>query len=164
MAKQSVELIVNGDRYEVAVDPWRSLAEALREDLRLTGTKIGCNHGDCGACTVLLDGRPVCSCLFLAVEADGRPITTVEGLAESGAELHPVQKAFVEHGAIQCGFCTPGMVLSAVSLLEGEPEADEARIRRGLAGNLCRCTGYAKVVDAVVAAAGGAGPGEGRGS
>ena len=164
MAKQSVELIVNGDRYEVAVDPWRSLAEALREDMRLTGTKIGCNHGDCGACTVLLDGRPVCSCLFLAVEADGRPITTVEGLAESGAELHPVQKAFVEHGAIQCGFCTPGMVLSAVSLLEGEPEADEARIRRGLAGNLCRCTGYAKVVDAVVAAAGGAGPGEGRGS
>jgi len=164
VAKQSVELIVNGDRYEVAVDPWRSLAEALREDLRLTGTKIGCNHGDCGACTVLLDGRPVCSCLFLAVEADGRPITTVEGLAESGAELHPVQKAFVEHGAIQCGFCTPGMVLSAVSLLEGEPEADEARIRRGLAGNLCRCTGYAKVVDAVVAAAGGAGPGEGRGS
>jgi aerobic carbon-monoxide dehydrogenase small subunit len=153
VAKQSVELIVNGDRYEVAVDPWRSLAEALREDLRLTGTKIGCNHGDCGACTVLLDGRPVCSCLFLAVEASGREITTIEGLAESGDELHPVQHAFAEHGAIQCGFCTPGMVISAVSLLEAEPAPDEARIRRGLAGNLCRCTGYAKVVGAVAAAA-----------
>ena len=164
MAKQSVELIVNGDRYEVAVDPWRSLAEALREDLRLTGTKVGCNHGDCGACTVLLDGKPVCSCLFLAIEADGRAITTIEGIAESGPELHPVQEAFVEHGAIQCGFCTPGMVLSAVSLLASEPDPDEARIRSGLAGNLCRCTGYAKVVAAVEAAAARADAEEGRAS
>ena len=164
MPKQPVELIVNGDRYEIAVDPWRSLAETLREDLRLTGTKVGCNHGDCGACTVLVDGRSVCSCLMLTVEAEGRAITTIEGLAPTGEELHPVQEAFVEHGAIQCGFCTPGMVLSATHLLEETPSPDEGRIRKGLDGNLCRCTGYVKIVDAIAAAADRMSAGDGEGT
>jgi carbon-monoxide dehydrogenase small subunit len=140
---------VNGDRYEVAVDPWRTLAEVLREDLGLVGTKIGCNQGDCGACTVLLDGRSVCSCLTLAVEAAGRQLTTIEGVAPSPAQLHPIQQAFVDHGAVQCGFCTAGMILSAKHLLSLEPAPDEARIRRGLSGNLCRCTGYDKIVAAI---------------
>jgi len=153
MARETIELRVNGDRYEVATDPWRSLAEVLREDLGLIGTKIGCNHGDCGACTVHLDGRSVCSCLVLAVEADGREITTIEGLAPSAEVLHPVQRAFVERGAVQCGYCTPGMIMSAAHLLGHTPSPDEPEIRRGLSGNLCRCTGYTKIVDAVRAAA-----------
>jgi carbon-monoxide dehydrogenase small subunit len=144
---------VNGDRYEVAVDPWRTLAEVLREELRLTGTKIGCNQGDCGACTVLLDGRSVSSCLTLAVEAHQREITTIEGLAPSPDHLHPLQQAFVQHGAVQCGFCTPGMILAAKHLLENNPQPTEQEIRRGLGGNLCRCTGYNKIVEAVQAAA-----------
>jgi carbon-monoxide dehydrogenase small subunit len=153
MAKETIELRVNGDRYEVATDPWRSLAEVLREDLGLIGTKIGCNHGDCGACTVHLDGRTVCSCLLLAVEADRREITTIEGLAPSAEELHPVQHAFADRGAVQCGYCTPGMIMSAAYLLEHTPDPQEIDIRRGLSGNLCRCTGYTKIVDAVQAAA-----------
>ncbi|RJX29569.1 MAG: (2Fe-2S)-binding protein [Desulfarculus sp.] len=153
MAKQTIELRVNGDRYEVAVDPWRTLAEVLREELRLTGTKIGCNQGDCGACTVLLDGRSVSSCLTLAVEAHQREITTIEGLAPSPDHLHPLQQAFVQHGAVQCGFCTPGMILAAKHLLENNPQPTEQEIRRGLGGNLCRCTGYNKIVEAVQAAA-----------
>jgi carbon-monoxide dehydrogenase small subunit len=167
MAKQAIELVVNGDRYEVWVDPRRSLAEALREDLGLTGTKIGCNQGDCGACTVLLDGRPVCSCLTLAVEASGRETTTIEGVADSPDRLHPVQRAFIDTGAIQCGYCTPGMVLSSVHLLATAPQPDVETIRCALAGNLCRCTGYYKIVDAVQSAAavlnGGSAPPHGGG-
>ena len=149
VAKQIIELIVNGDRYEVAVEPWRSLAEVLREDLNLTGTKIGCNQGDCGACTVLIDGRAVSSCLTLAVEAQHRDITTIEGLAPSAQELHPLQEAFLEHGAVQCGFCTGGMIMSAKYLLDKNPDPSPEEIRRGLSGNLCRCTGYNKIVDAI---------------
>jgi carbon-monoxide dehydrogenase small subunit len=151
--KQTIELHVNGDRYEVAVDPWRTLAEVLREQLRLTGTKIGCNQGDCGACTVLLDGRSVLSCLTLAVEADGRQLTTIEGLAPSADALHPIQQAFADRGAVQCGYCTPGMILSAKQLLDRVPHPSEREIRQGLSGNLCRCTGYNKIVEAIRAAA-----------
>ncbi|MEW6265898.1 MAG: (2Fe-2S)-binding protein [Thermodesulfobacteriota bacterium] len=153
MSKVNITLKINGDAYEVAVPPWRTLVEVLREDLNLTGTKIGCQTGDCGACTVLLDGRSVTSCLTLAVEADGREITTIEGLAASGEELHPLQTAFVEHGAVQCGYCTPGMILSAKYLLDQNPNPTEAEIRRGLSGNLCRCTGYNKIVEAIAASA-----------
>lgn len=154
MAKVNIILKVNGDVYEVAVDPWRTLVEVLRDDLNLTGTKIGCQTGDCGACTVLIDGRSVTSCLTLAVEAQGRDITTIEGLAPNGVELHPLQEAFVQHGAIQCGYCTPGMILSAKHLLDRTPNPSEKDIRRGLSGNLCRCTGYNKIVEAISAAAG----------
>ena len=155
MARETIELIVNGDRYEVSTMPWRTLAEVLREDLDLVGTKIGCGQGDCGACTVLLEGRPVSSCLTLAVEAHGREIVTIEGLAPSATELHPLQKAFVEKGAVQCGFCTGGMILAAKDFLDHHASPTEAEIRDGLAGNLCRCTGYNKIVDAVRSAAGG---------
>jgi carbon-monoxide dehydrogenase small subunit len=144
---------VNGDRYEVAVDPWRTLAEVLREDLNLTGTKIGCNQGDCGACTVLIEGRSVSSCLTLAMEAHKREVTTIEGLAPSPQEMHPLQQAFIDKGAVQCGYCTGGMILSAKHLLDHNPEPDEDQIRKGLSGNLCRCTGYAKIVDAIASAA-----------
>ena len=153
MSKQAIQLIVNGDRYDLVVAPWRTLADVLREDLHLVGTKVGCNQGDCGACTVHLDGRPVCSCLTLAVEADGRPIKTIEGLAPSAQQLSPLQHAFAEKGAVQCGFCTAGMLMSATHLLETNPTPDEHEIRRGLSGNMCRCTGYNKIVDAVDAAA-----------
>ncbi|MFZ5587361.1 MAG: (2Fe-2S)-binding protein [Thermodesulfobacteriota bacterium] len=153
MAKQSIELIVNGDRYQVAVDPWRTLAEVLREDLNLTGTKIGCNQGDCGACTVLIEGRSVSSCLTLAVEAHQREVTTIEGLAPNPQELHPLQQAFMDKGAVQCGFCTGGMIMSAKFLLDRAPEPSELEIRQGLSGNLCRCTGYNKIVDAIASAA-----------
>ncbi|MBI5523887.1 MAG: (2Fe-2S)-binding protein [Desulfarculus sp.] len=149
MAKQTIEITVNGDRYEVAIDPWRSLAEVLREDLRLTGTKIGCNQGDCGACTVLINGRSVSSCLTLAVEAHQREVTTIEGLAKTPQELHPIQEAFVEKGAVQCGFCTGGMIMSAKHLLDKNPQPTELEIRQGLSGNLCRCTGYNKIVEAI---------------
>jgi carbon-monoxide dehydrogenase small subunit len=142
-------LVVNGDRYELAVDPRRTLAEVLREDLRLVGTKVGCNQGDCGACTVLLAGRSVCSCLTLALEADGLEVRTIEGLAPGPERLHPIQQAFVDKGAVQCGFCTAGMIMSAAHLLAVEPRPDDAAIRRGLSGNLCRCTGYYKIVDAI---------------
>jgi carbon-monoxide dehydrogenase small subunit len=152
--KHSVVLTVNGEEYVLAIDPHRTLAEVLREELRLTGTKIGCGTGDCGACTVLLDGRAVSSCLTLAVEADGRRVVTVEGLAPSGEQLHPIQQAFIEKGAIQCGFCTPGMEMSTLALLQGNPHPTEEEIRAGLAGNLCRCTGYNKIVEAVATAAG----------
>lgn len=151
--KHDIKLTVNGDTYSLAVDPWQTLNQVLREDLNLTGTKLGCGSGDCGACTVILDGRSVSSCLTLAVEADGKSIVTVEGLAPSGDELHPIQEAFIEKGAIQCGFCTPGMELSAYHLLCKNPCPSEKEIREGLSGNLCRCTGYNKIVEAIAASA-----------
>lgn len=149
---QPICITVNGTERALDVEPRRTLLAVLRDDLYLTGTKEGCSTGDCGACTVLLDGRPVPSCLMLAVEANGHSVTTIEGIARDGV-LHPVQQAFVDIGGMQCGFCTPGMILSAVALLEEHPDPTEAQIRRALAGNLCRCTGYTKVVEAVQAAA-----------
>lgn len=150
--KHMMNMKVNGRSREIAVSPKETLLEVLRVDLGLTGTKEGCGEGECGTCTVLLDGLPVNSCLTLALEADGKNVTTIEGLAD-GAELHPLQKAFVEHGAIQCGFCTPGMILTAKALIDARPELTHEDIRVALSGNLCRCTGYQKIVDAVDAAA-----------
>jgi len=150
--KHDIRLTVNGDTYCLAVEPWRTLNEVLREDLNLTGTKLGCGSGDCGACTVLVDGRSVSSCLTLAVEMDGREILTVEGLAPSGEDLHPIQESFIEKGAIQCGFCTPGMEISALNLLNANPRPDDTEIRAAISGNLCRCTGYNKIVDAIAEA------------
>ena len=150
--KHSIRMTVNGDIHELSVDPWRTLNEVLREQLNLTGTKLGCGSGDCGACTVLMSGKPVSSCLTLAVEVNGKEIETVEGLAHSG-KLHPIQEAFVEKGAIQCGFCTSGMEMSTASLLTKNESPNEEEIRKGLSGNLCRCTGYYKIIDAVFAAA-----------
>ncbi len=148
--KKVITMNVNGREYEIAVSPNRTLTQVLREDLDLLGTKEGCGLGDCGACTVILDGRPANSCLVLAVQANGSRITTIEGVAE-GQNLHPVQQAFVDHGAIQCGFCTPGMILSAKSLLEKNAHPTELEIREAISGNLCRCTGYQKIVEAVQA-------------
>lgn len=150
--KHEISLTVNGDTYALAVDPWRTLNEVLREDLNLTGTKLGCGSGDCGACTVMVGGKTISSCLTLAVEMDGREILTVEGLAPSGATLHPIQEAFIEKGAIQCGFCTPGMEISALNLLKTNPSPNDAQIRSAISGNLCRCTGYNKIVDAIAEA------------
>jgi carbon-monoxide dehydrogenase small subunit len=150
--KHDIRLTVNGDTYCLAVDPWRTLNEVLREDLNLTGTKLGCGSGDCGACTVLVDGKSISSCLTLAVEMDGKEILTVEGLPPSGKDLHPIQEAFIEKGAIQCGFCTPGMEISALNLLNSNPCPGETEIRAAISGNLCRCTGYNKIVDAIAEA------------
>jgi aerobic carbon-monoxide dehydrogenase small subunit len=143
---------VNGQRIALDVEPRRTLADALREDCALTGTHLGCEHGVCGACTVLLDGEPVRSCLLFAVQVDGSEVLTVEGLSAEDGTLHPVQRAFVEHHGLQCGFCTPGMLISAVHLLDRQPNADRATIREELAGNICRCTGYSGIVDAVESA------------
>jgi len=148
--KRLIELNVNGELYEVAIQQHRTLAEVLREELDLIGTKEACNQGDCGSCTVILDGKTVTACLILAVEADGRDVRTIEGISDGG-ELNPVQKAFVEYGAIQCGFCTPGMVMSATALLEENPNPTEDEVRMGIAGNICRCTGYTKIVEAILA-------------
>jgi aerobic carbon-monoxide dehydrogenase small subunit len=144
---------VNGRPLEVDVEPRKTLADALREDLALTGTHLGCEHGVCGACTILLDGEPVRACLMLAVQADGCQVLTVEGLAAPDGTLHPLQRAFAERHGVQCGFCTPGMLLSALDLLRHEPAPTRERIREALSGNLCRCTGYLGIVDAVGAAA-----------
>ncbi|HNT43297.1 MAG TPA: (2Fe-2S)-binding protein [Syntrophorhabdaceae bacterium] len=146
--KKLITFTVNDMGYEVAVAPNKTLTQVLRDDLDLLGTKEGCGVGDCGACTVIMDGKPVNSCLVLAVQADGSTIKTIEGVAR-GDSLHPVQETFVEMGAIQCGFCTPGMVLSATSLLEKNPHPTEHEVREALSGNLCRCTGYQKIVEAV---------------
>jgi aerobic carbon-monoxide dehydrogenase small subunit len=151
--KHPIRLNVNGDEHLLFVDPWRTLNEVLREDLNLTGTKLGCGTGDCGACTVLVDGRSVNSCLTLAVTVDGKSVKTVEGLAPSGEELHPIQEAFVRIGAIQCGFCTAGMEMSALHLLNHTPAPSEKEIREGLSGHLCRCTGYNQIVEAISVAA-----------
>ncbi len=151
--KHRIRFKVNGDEYSLAVDPWKTLNEVLRDDLNLTGTKLGCGTGDCGACTVLVDDRSVSSCLTLAVSVDGKSIRTVEGLAPSGEELHPIQEAFVKTGAIQCGFCTSGMEMSALHLLNHNPSPSDKEIRAGLSGNLCRCTGYNQIVEAISVAA-----------
>jgi carbon-monoxide dehydrogenase small subunit len=148
-----VTVVVNGRSVSGTAEPRRTLADFLREDLGLTGTHLGCEHGACGACTVLLDGRAVRSCLLLAVQASGHEVRTVEGLAGPGGELHPLQQEFAAHHALQCGFCTPGFLLSALELLEERPRPDEREVREALTGNLCRCTGYVNIVDAVLAAA-----------
>lgn len=159
---------VNGQPVKIVVQPHLTLLDVLRDTLGLTGTKEGCGTGDCGACTVLVEGEPVCSCLMLAVEAEGQEVTTVEGLAlrrppseprgeaeglTTDGELHPLQKALIAHGGVQCGFCTPGVLMSSVALLARNPRPTESEIREALAGNLCRCTGYDKIVRAVQAAA-----------
>ena len=149
--KRLITLTVNEKVYEVAVEPNRTLTDLLRQDLRLTGTKKGCEVGDCGSCTVIMNGKAINSCLVLAVQANGSRVVTIEGL-ETDEGLHPIQKAFVDHGAIQCGFCTPGMILSAKSLLDRNPSPDEGEIRMAISGNLCRCTGYQKIVEAVQSA------------
>jgi aerobic carbon-monoxide dehydrogenase small subunit len=152
MPKTHVTLNLNGESAELLCEPRQTLLEVLRDELDLTGTKEGCATGDCGACSVLLDGRVVCACLVLAVEAEGRTVTTVEGLAD-GDRLHPLQKAFLEHAALQCGICTPGFLVAAKALLDRNPDPSEHEVRYELAGNLCRCTGYDKIVRAVLAAA-----------
>lgn len=144
-----IHLTINGDSYSVGVKSHETLLKVLREKLGLTGTKIGCENGECGACTVLLDGNAVNSCSVLAVEADGHSIETVEGLAKDG-QLHPLQTAFIKHNAIQCGFCTSGMLMSSKALLEHNPHPSEEEVRLALVGNLCRCTGYVRIVDAVL--------------
>jgi len=149
---QRIETTINGRPHALQVEPRKTLLAVLRDRLQLTGTKEGCSSGDCGACTVLLDGEPVNSCLVLAVETDGRQITTIEGIATNG-ELHPVQSALIETGGMQCGFCTPGVVMSSVALLRDNPKPTADEIRQALAGNLCRCTGYTKIVEAVLLAA-----------
>lgn len=150
--KRLVGLKVNGEIYEVAIDPRRTLLEALREDIGLTGTKEGCGTGDCGACTVLVDGEAILSCLTLAVRCVGRDILTIEGLATPQG-LHPLQQAFVEFGGTQCGFCTPGMIMTAKALLDKNPRPTRDEIRWAISSNLCRCTGYKKIIEAIELAA-----------
>ena len=151
--KIGINLTVNGQRLQKEVDPQTTLVEFLRESLHLTGTKEGCGTGDCGACTVLVDGNPVNSCLMLAADADGRQVTTIEGLANEGA-LHPLQQTFIDHGAVQCGFCSPAMILSAKALLDRNRNPADDDIRRALSGVLCRCGSYKKIVESVFALAG----------
>jgi carbon-monoxide dehydrogenase small subunit len=152
MPKLSLRLRVNGEPYELEVEPHRTLLEVVRDDLHLTGAKEGCGTGDCGACSMIVDGRLVTSCLLLALEANGADVLTIEGLARDG-RLHPLQQAFLDHGAVQCGFCIPGMILAAKCLLDRNPHPSEEEIRHAIAGNLCRCTGYVKIVQAIAAAA-----------
>jgi aerobic carbon-monoxide dehydrogenase small subunit len=146
--KKMISLKVNDREYDMVIPVNRTLTQVLRENLKFTGTKQGCELGDCGSCTVLLDGQPVNSCLVLAVEAEGHDILTIEGLSDEG-QLHPLQQAFVQHGSIQCGFCSPGMILSAKALLDKNPSPDRSEIREAISGNLCRCTGYRKIVEAI---------------
>lgn len=151
ITKTAIELKVNGESHKVEVFPMARLLDVLREELRLTGTKEGCGEGECGACTVILDGQVVNSCLVPVAQVNGATITTIEGVAD-GDKLHAVQQAFIDHGGAQCGICTPGMILAAVDLLKRNPAPTEADIRNGLAGNLCRCTGYMKIFESVVRA------------
>lgn len=146
--KVPITITVNGDEHHLEVKPNRTLVDVLREDLGLTGAKKGCNEGKCGSCTVLMDGLPISSCMILAVQVDGRSIITIEGLARDG-KPHPLQKAFAEKGAVQCGFCTPGMILTAKALLDENQNPGEESIRTAMAGNLCRCTGYTKIIEAI---------------
>jgi len=150
--KQAIELQINGEFHEMTVGSQKTLLEVLREDLDLTGTKAGCGAGECGACTVIMDGKAVLSCLVLAVNADGKEVLTIEGLAR-GDELHPLQESFIEKWAFQCGFCTPGMLMSAKALLDENPNPTEDGVKEAIASNLCRCTGYAKPVEAILDAA-----------
>jgi carbon-monoxide dehydrogenase small subunit len=150
--KKLINLTVNRKKYELAVMPNMTLADMLRKELGLTGTKKGCDAGDCGSCTVILDGKAVNSCLVLAVQASGREVLTIEGMG-TDVGLHPIQKAFVEKGAIQCGFCSPGMILSAKALLDKNPKPTELEVRTAISGNLCRCTGYQKIVEAILSTA-----------
>jgi len=152
MAKQYVTTIVNGDNVEVLCDPTQTLLDVLRDEMDMTGTKEGCGTGDCGACSVTLDGVLVCSCLVLGIEANGKKVETIEGMAQ-GEELHPLQRKFIDHVALQCGICTPGLLIASKALLEENPDPTEEEIRYWLAGNLCRCTGYHKVIEAVQDAA-----------
>ncbi len=150
--KCTLKLHVNGEEFEVLTEVNKTLLEVLREDLRLTGTKRGCDLGACGACTVLIDGKPYLSCLTLAAAVQGKKIMTIEGLAQEG-KLHPLQKAFVEKGAIQCGFCTPGMIMTAKAFLDEHPHPLEGEVKKRISGNLCRCTGYVKIVEAILSVA-----------
>ena len=147
--KQGISLNINGDMYEVLVAPHQTLLEVLRDNLGLMGTKRGCDLGACGSCSVLVDGEAYLSCLMLAMDAAGKEVTTIEGVSEGG-DLHPIQSAFIEKGGLQCGFCTPGMILTAKAVLDEEPEIAEESLKKKMAGNLCRCTGYKKVVEAVM--------------
>lgn len=147
-----IQLTVNGKKYELNVKPHATLLDVLRDELGFTGTKEGCGIGECGACTVIMEKKTVNSCILLATEADGKEITTIEGLAE-GEKLHPIQESFVENGAIQCGFCTSGMIMSAKAMLDENPTPTEDEIREGISGNFCRCTGYIKIIDAIKAVA-----------
>jgi len=151
--RRRVRIRVNGAEWAGEIEPRKLLSDVIREDMRLTGTHVGCEHGVCGACTVLLDGQPVRSCLLFGVQADGSDLVTIEGLASDPDHLHPIQRAFWEHHGLQCGFCTPGMVLTAKALLEVNPAPSSQEIREAIAGNLCRCTGYVFIVEAIEAAA-----------
>ena len=150
--KRITYFTLNGEPIRVEIEPHLTLLQFLREKLELIGTKEGCGMGECGACTVLLDGKTTNACIFPAMEVEGKSVTTIEGLIDAQGNLHPIQKAFVEYGAIQCGFCTPGMVLSAKALLDENPKPTEEEIRNGIAGNLCRCTGYLQIIQAIKAA------------
>jgi carbon-monoxide dehydrogenase small subunit len=149
---KQVKITINGQTASVQVEARARLLDFLREEMDLTGTKEGCGNGECGACTVLVDGIPVCSCLYLAVQANGKSITTIEGLAQD-EELHPLQRAFLDHGAVQCGYCTPGLLMSAKACLDRNPHPSEDDVRLAIAGNICRCTGYTKVVEAILSVA-----------
>ena len=150
--KQLIRFRVNGVDEEVYAEPWWSLARVLREELNLNGVKVSCETGECGSCTVLLDGKAVKSCLFLAIKARGKHIFTIEGLKGEDGELHPLQESFIEHFAVQCGYCTPGMILTAKALLDENSNPTEEEVREALSGNLCRCTGYVKIIEAILAA------------
>jgi carbon-monoxide dehydrogenase small subunit len=150
--KQIIQFTLNGEDVEVYVQDSMTILDFLRKEMHLTGTKRGCEEGECGACTILLDGKPIAACLMLAVEAAGHNVVTIEGVMRNG-QLHPVQREFIDKWALQCGFCTPGMILSAIALLEHNPRPSEYEIRDAIAGNLCRCTGYAKIVEAIASAA-----------
>jgi carbon-monoxide dehydrogenase small subunit len=153
--KKEITFTLNGEAINVEVDPQWTLLYLLREVLELTGTKEGCGYGECGACTVIIDGQAVDSCLFPVMEAEGKTITTIEGLASKDGQLHPIQTAFINEGAVQCGFCTPGMIMSAKALLDTKDKPTEEEIKDAVAGNLCRCTGYVKIIDAIKTVAGG---------
>jgi len=152
--KQIIKFSLNGESMELEIEPHLTLLQLLRDKLELTGTKEGCGMGECGACTVLVGGKAVNSCILPAMEVDGKSVTTIEGLTDAQGNLHPIQKAFIEYGAVQCGFCSPGMVLSAKALLDENPKPTEEEIRHGIAGNLCRCTGYLQIIQAIKAASG----------
>jgi len=152
MEKKKIRFTINGKRCEMEIKPWQTLLELIREDLKLTGTKEGCGEGECGSCTVIMGGRTVNSCLVPAMEADKQEILTIEGLSK-GDKLHPIQEAFVEHSGMQCGFCTSGMIMSAKALLDENTDPSREEIREGISGNLCRCTGYAKIFESISAAA-----------